>query len=314
MSRPLRIQFKNAYYHIMSRGDLKRKIFKRSSYKIKLIEKINEMCNKYNIECFAYCIMDNHYHLFVQTPDGNVSEAIKYLNESYANWYRALSQKPGHVFQGRFKSILVDHNNYSLMLVDYIHLNPVRAELVESPEDYKFSSMRYYIGKSSNMIEKLNRNFILYQFDTVLNKAVEKYHDHLKINLKIKDLNRNIYKSVAIGNQTFIEKIEEKIKKIPKDIELLSTNMNKSRYSDQILDLVKKEFKISEEDIFRKKRNNIFRKITIYLLKMHTRMKSEEIGKMFGIKGNSISSVVKSVRDMKNEDISLNKLLQRLKP
>ena len=90
--------------------------------------------------------------------------------------------------------------------------------------------------------------------------------------------------------------------------------MNKSRYSDQILDLVKKEFKISEEDIFRKKRNNIFRKITIYLLKMHTRMKSEEIGKMFGIKGNSISSVVKSVRDMKNEDISLNKLLQRLKP
>ena len=314
MSRPLRIQFKNAYYHVMSRGDLKRRIFKKSSFKLKFIEKINDMCNKFNVECFAYCVMDNHYHLFIQTPDGNISNAIKYLNESYANWYRVFSQKPGHVFQGRFKSVLVDHNNYSLTLVDYIHLNPLNAKIVDRPEDYRYSSLNYYLGKKRNNIEKLNRNFILFQFDSNLRIASKKYYEHLMKNSLCDDLKANTYKSIAIGNRDFIENIENKLKEIPKNIELLSTNMDKSRYPDEIIELVKKEFKITEEDIFKKKRNNFFRKITIYLLKIYTRMKSEEIGEMFDIKRNSVSSVVKSVRDTLNEDLSLEKLLQRLKP
>ena len=107
MSRPLRISYKNAFYQITSKGHRK-KIFYDDKDKRTFIHKLDETFQKYFITCYAYCLMDNHYHLFLKTTKPNISQALHYLNTSYANWFRIRYRLAGSVFQGRFKSILVD--------------------------------------------------------------------------------------------------------------------------------------------------------------------------------------------------------------
>ena len=129
MARALKLSFENAFYHIMARGQRKENIF--YSDKQILLDKKNEPFDKYSFICYVYCLMDNHYYLFIQTPLVNISESIYYLNISYANWLKAKYKPAGLVFQGRYKSILVDANTYALVLSTYIHLNPLRVGMVK---------------------------------------------------------------------------------------------------------------------------------------------------------------------------------------
>lgn len=123
MARPLRLKFENAVYHITARGNRKDDIFYSSQDKSNFIKKMNEMFEKYSFICYAYCLMNNHYHLFVKTSFANLSEGMHYFNTSYSNWFKAKYNIVGAVFQGRYKSILVDKDNYALVLSAYIHLN-----------------------------------------------------------------------------------------------------------------------------------------------------------------------------------------------
>ena len=145
MARALRLSFENAFYHITARGIRKENIFYSDKDKKVFLDKINETFEKYSFICYAYCLMDNHYHLFIQTPIANISEGMHYLNTSYANWFKAKYKLAGSIFQGRYKSILIDADSYALTLSAYIHLNPLRAGMVKKLEDYPFSSFLDYI-------------------------------------------------------------------------------------------------------------------------------------------------------------------------
>lgn len=130
MVRPLRLSFENAFYHITARGNRRDKIFYSDQDKKVFLKKLKETLIKYSIICYAYCLMDNHYHLFIKTPQPNLSQGIHYLNTSYANWFRSKYKIIGPILQGRFKSILVDADNYALILSAYVHLNPFQAEKI----------------------------------------------------------------------------------------------------------------------------------------------------------------------------------------
>jgi REP element-mobilizing transposase RayT len=121
MARPLRLSFENAFYHITARSNRREKIFYSEQDKKIFLKKLEEMLIKYSIICQAYCLMDNHYHLFIKTTQSNLSYGIHYLNNSYANWFRSKYKIIGPIFQGRFKSILVDADNYALVL-SWIHI------------------------------------------------------------------------------------------------------------------------------------------------------------------------------------------------
>jgi len=114
MARPLRLSYENACYHITARGNRREKIFYSDQDKKVFLEKLQKTLIKYSIICYAYCLMDNHYHLFIKTLQPNLSHGIHYLNASYANWFRNKYKIIGPIFQGRFKSILVDADNYAL--------------------------------------------------------------------------------------------------------------------------------------------------------------------------------------------------------
>jgi len=127
MSRPLRIEFDGAFYHITSRGNARKQIFADDDDRKIFLDILDKVNDKYNFLCHAYCLMDNHYHLLVETPDGNLSNGMRQLNGVYIQRYNRRNKKDGHVFQGRYKAILIQKETHFLEVCRYIVLNPVRA-------------------------------------------------------------------------------------------------------------------------------------------------------------------------------------------
>lgn len=160
MSRPLRIEYPGACYHVTSRGNEQKDIFGTRSDRKRFLEYLESASQRYNAVVHAYCLMSNHYHLLLETPSGNLSSIMHHINGAYTTYYNIKKSRAGHLFQGRFKAILIDAQSYLLELSRYIHLNPVRAKMVERPEQYEWSSYRCYIG-SVNPPEWLTTDFIL---------------------------------------------------------------------------------------------------------------------------------------------------------
>ncbi|MFQ6673753.1 MAG: transposase, partial [Fidelibacterota bacterium] len=130
MARPLRIEYPGAYYHVMNRGNAGENIFPGRDDKEKFLEYLAKAAEQYGIVVHTYCLMSNHYHLLMETPEANLSSAIQWLNVSYAVSYNRKHRRKGHLFGGRFKALLVDAEEYLTHLSRYIHLNPVRAKMV----------------------------------------------------------------------------------------------------------------------------------------------------------------------------------------
>ncbi|MDO8369425.1 MAG: transposase [Candidatus Nitrotoga sp.] len=142
MSRPIRIEFSNALYHVTARGDRREDIFEDDEDRQMFLSTLAQVITQFNWICHAWCLMDNHYHLLIQTPDGNLSKGMRQLNGIYTQASNRCHQRVGHLFQGRFKAILVDSDAYLLELTRYVVLNPVRAGMVKKPADWKWSSYR----------------------------------------------------------------------------------------------------------------------------------------------------------------------------
>ncbi len=161
MTRPLRIQYPGAWYHIMNRGRRREDIFSTDQDYITFIEVLKEAISLWNINIVAYCLMPNHYHLLLHTPEGNLSRCMRHINGVYTQRYNSKNRYDGQLFRGRYKSILLDSDNYITELVRYIHRNPLRAGMVDRLDDYVWSSHNGYISKSSKW-NWLNKEVFLY--------------------------------------------------------------------------------------------------------------------------------------------------------
>ena len=127
MSRPQRILYENAYYHVMNRGAGRRQIFHGREDREIFLQTLGEACHQFHVEIHAYCLMGNHYHLLIKTPQANLSRAMRHINGVYTQRYNRLNKTDGSLFRGRYKAILVDSDAYLLHLSKYIHLNPLSA-------------------------------------------------------------------------------------------------------------------------------------------------------------------------------------------
>lgn len=149
MSRPIRIEFPDALYHVTARGDTREDIFEDDQDRLMFLSTLGQVVEQFNWICHAYCLMGNHYHLLIQTPDGNLSKGMRQLNGVYTQASNRRYRRVGHLFQGRFKAILVDSDAYLLGLTRYVVLNPVRADMVKDPADWPWSSYRASVGLES---------------------------------------------------------------------------------------------------------------------------------------------------------------------
>ena len=306
MARPLRINFEDAVYHIIARGNRKEKIFNDDEDKQIFQQKMSKTFLKYSLICYAYCLLDNHYHLFLKTPQANISRAMHYLNAGYANYFSAKYRLYGPLFQGRYKSILVDQDQYSLVLSSYIHLNPYRAK-IKDWLSYPASSLPDYLGKRKPIIENLDTQFILKQFHPHLTHSHKLYLQYLQQNLNLKYPKEEVYHGIALGQEDFIKRIEKYISSYGKDREIQVTHAVFQSTPEKIITLICNTFQVNSEELLAKRRGNIYRLLAIYLIKNHTSLSLKEIGKIFSMDYTAVSQTARRFEAKISKDKSLKK-------
>ena len=174
MARPLRIEFAGAVYHVMSRGNARQEIVLDDADREKRLDWLRRTVETYGWRLHAFALMRNHDHLFFETPEPNLSAGMQYLNGSYTSYFNRRHARCGHLFQGRFKGHLIEEDGYFLEVSRYIHLNPVRAEVVTRPEQYPWSSYRGY-QRASRAMHWMTYDRVLGEFDTAPRLARRAY-------------------------------------------------------------------------------------------------------------------------------------------
>ena len=149
MARPLRIEFAGALYHVTSRGDRQESFYESDPDRERFLIVLPEVCVRYNWQCHACCLMDNHYHMLVETPDANLGKGMRQLNGVYTQAFNFTHRCVGHVFQGRYKAILIDKDSYLLELAQYIVLNPVCAQIVRSAGEWPYYAEQHRTRKQA---------------------------------------------------------------------------------------------------------------------------------------------------------------------
>lgn len=221
MARPLRIEYPEAVYHVTSRGNGRSKIFAGDQNRGKFLAVLDSVVTRYNWLCYTYCLMGNHYHLLIETPDTNLSIGMRQLNGVYTQSYNRRHKKTGHVFQGRYKAILIQKENHLIELCRYVALNPVRATMAERPEDWKWSSYAATCGLKKAS-EFLKVEWILGQFGDEVGTAQKRYKEFVIAGIQKESPWGEIQGQILMGKTGFIEKFngllvdKEKIKEIPR--------------------------------------------------------------------------------------------------
>jgi len=313
MSRPLRIEYENAFYHVIARGERRDSIFTCDSDKDKFLIKVGETAEKYQLLVHAYVLMDNHYHMLVETPRGNLSQAMHYLNASYGNWFRYKYQIVGSIFQGRFKAILVEKDEYLQNLSAYIHLNPVRAGIVTMPSLYGYSSYRFYSEKIKQPVF-LRTGDLLAMFNgkrSEYRKFVESYVKH---GIEI-DLDEIYGKNSLLGSESFMRMAFKKMKKVGEVLaEREQPDVREARLvnADDIIEIMIVDMRIVEEDLWKRRHGNVYRKLLIYGLRRHTANSLKEIGQIMKMDYSAVSALARRFeKDMRSNQNS-RRLAERL--
>jgi REP element-mobilizing transposase RayT len=313
MARPLRIEYPNAFYHVLSRGERKDNIFRSDRDRNIFIEKLSETCRKFSTIVHAYALMNNHYHLLIETPKANLSRSLHYLNASYANWFRKKYELVGSVFQGRYKAILVDKDSYLTLLSAYIHLNPCRAGVVKKPEDFKWSSYRYYMDKGS-VPEWINRQNILSGF--MNNQRLYREYVESQGRLGGKSDQKNLYgKNSILGGSEFVKVVMRKVKgKLSDNDKREIPHYKKLSYYSlvEIRDLIRNEYEIEDEDMMQKRKGNRWRRLFIYELWKYTEMSLKEIGELFRMDYSAVSQNVRRIDEEIRSKGEMKELVSRL--
>lgn len=280
MARPLRLEFENALYHITSRGNERKDIFIDDADYAKFFSYLEHVVLRYKPIVYCYCVMKNHYHLLIETPQPNLSRLMRDLNGAYTIYFNRRRKRSGHLFQGRYKAILVDRESYLLELSRYIHLNPVRAKIAKSPEEHKYSSVNYYFSDKQAPFW-LNTEFILSQFGNNKKDAREEYKKFVYRGISnIKDPLRDTYANTILGSSEFINKIKDDFlskRDIPEDISR-SKALRSGKNLSEIAELVLKHYN-TDLDALRKKggKDNQVKKLFVYLSRKYTDSGLEQI-------------------------------------
>jgi putative transposase len=292
MARPLRIEYEGAVYHVTARGNERRKIFFSKSDYDKFLHYVAEAKRKCGIKIHCYVLMSNHYHLVIETPEANISRAMHYINSSYTTYINIKRKRSGHLFQGRFKGIVVDRDNYLAELSRYIHLNPVRAKMVQKPEEYIYSSYKAYISKNVNNL--LTQNLILHTISNQESHARQEYRRFVEsaIGIELDNPLKDTYGGIILGKTEFIKETLRKVKETVLQVEEISNRKAlKSKYNmTELIEILADYFNVNKGEII-ESNNSDLRRIAIYLIKKNTGATNNKIGNYFG--GITYSAVAK---------------------
>ncbi|MBP1729764.1 MAG: hypothetical protein H6Q55_193 [Deltaproteobacteria bacterium] len=315
MSRPLRIEYPEAWYHVMNRGRRNEHIFLGSKDYVSFLDLLHETIATWNLRVAAYCLMPTHYHLLVQTPGANLSRCMRHIDGVYTQRFNRARETDGSLFRGRYKSIVVGGDSYLLQLVRYIHRNPLRAGLSDSLEKYPWTSHRAYLSdaESWNWIHKEPLLTMLSPNGRGRITAYRRFVGLEDPDTIIDLLERKKWPAI-LGPQRFINKTREKFfsgnvhEEIPQSRELAPT-------LDTIRITVCASYRISEGDLERSRRGtwNEARNVAIYLTRRLRGETLSRIGEYYQMsRYSSVSSVIQRMKRLMDTDQALKKKVGRI--
>ena len=218
MARPLRLEYEGAVYHVTTRGNAGTKMFRDGIDQVRFLEILGGVVERFGWICHAYCLMTNHYHLLIETPRPNLSRGMQHLNGVYTQWFNHRHLRSGHLVQGRFKSIVVEKESHLLELARYIVLNPVRAKMVRSAKDWRWSSYRATAGQIDPP-GFLAVDWLLSQFADDCSVAIRAYRDFVKQGKGI-DVWENLTAGTLMGSGDFVQSLKPLLRDVEENREI----------------------------------------------------------------------------------------------
>ncbi|RLA19747.1 MAG: addiction module toxin RelE [Gammaproteobacteria bacterium] len=207
MARPLRIEYAGALYHVTSRGDRREDIYFEDDDREIWLALFAQVCSRFNWRCHAWCLMDNHYHIVIETIEGNLSQGMRQLNGVYTQQSNRKHGLFGHLFQGRYKAILVEKDSYLLELSRYVVLNPIRAGIVKNMGDWQWSSYPAMIGDRLAP-EWLETDWLLSQFGKSRKVARNHYINFVREGIGLPPVWKALKSQIYLGDKDFVENMQ----------------------------------------------------------------------------------------------------------
>ncbi len=289
MARPLRIEYPGAWYHVMNRGANRNRIFSQDEDYERFLKVLQEACSLFNVYISAYCLMCNHYHIVVNTPEGNLSRFMRHVNGVYTQRYNISHKRDGALFRGRYKALLIQVEEYLTQVVKYVHLNPLKAKVVNNLKAYKWSSHPLYLkGKTIN--EFIDISNMLAYFSNRKKDAIKEYKEFMDTDIDDEVLRFYSKKnqSSILGDNRFVEMVKRRFVKDDKKSNL-EIKEKRMILGEGKVKTINKEicniFKIDKRILFQTKRGkqNIPRLFAISLTRELSGLSFPEIAERYKI-------------------------------
>lgn len=300
MARQVRIELEGAYYHVLSRGNNRCDIFKTDTDRTDFLELLSELSERFKIEIHAYVLMNNHYHLLIRTIKPNLSKAMQWFGTAYTRRFNLKNRQSGHVFQGRFRNIIIENDAYLMRLSLYIHRNPLRARMVKRLADYKWSSYQYYAYNKKHPLW-LKTGPILSKVSSAKDKHRVYRNKAQQYSDESESVHENLKFGFIYGSQEFTEHIKNTyLSEKPHD-EL--PQLNRILRETDPKTLIDKAAKLLNCDIdyYRESgrltgENRDKRDAIVYLLWATGRYSNQKIGDLMGLTYSSVSRRIKNAK------------------
>lgn len=320
MARPIRIEYENAFYHVTSRGNARCRIYRDDFDRDMFLDIVKTAHSRFNFIIHAFVLMGNHYHLLVETPHANLSASMHHINGVYTQAYNRRHRVVGHLFQGRYKAIVVDREAHYLELIRYIHLNPWRAKMVKRVGDFKYSGHRAIIDKewARRWEDWYDREAILKEFGHRDGDATERYCEFVNAGKGMESPLENAIGGYALGDRDFANWLWERFIDGKDSSELSgSRHLRGGVLLDDVVSVVSREFGVARGDVFRSDRGkagvNLRRGAALYILNRHSGMTQAEIGRHAGkMSRAAVSEAVRNFEKTLIEDAGAKRIYERL--
>ena len=315
MSRPLRIEFPDAWYHVLNRGRRRESIFRDTKDYQTFLQTVQETCEFWHLRVAAYCLLSNHYHLLVQTPNANLSRCMRHIDGVYTQRFNRRHGHDGPLFRGRYKALLIEADPYLLQLVRYIHRNPVEAGLTQTLEDYPWSSHQGYLSRSSKW-KWLYKDLVWEMLAANSSARIEAYRKFV-LQEDSKELRQFFSRKrwpFFLGSEQFIARVRGRFfsKKIDTEV---PQRKELAPALDLLIGAVSRSYRVERKDLFYSRRGheNEARNVAIYLARRLRGDRLREIGEEFKIgRDSTVSSIVERMKVRIGSDERLRKRVDHL--
>ncbi len=297
MSRPLRLEYPGALYHVTCRGNAKSAIFLNDDDRVEFIRLLKDEVIQQGWVCYAWCQMDNHYHFLIETPEGNLSRGMQRLNGRYTQCFNRSHGRCGHVFQGRYKAILVERESHLLELCRYVVLNPVRAGIVDDVSDWPWSSYHNTIcvDQDYNWVA-VDR--VLEMFSTEGDMAIQRYKDFVTEGIEAKGPWSELRGQIYLGGDEFLARSKVLISGMQIDVDIPSAQSHPERPTqDQVLRDVSRVYGVDMEEIMDRRNHPDAYRTVVFLLRRACNMSLKDVAKFAGVSPGRVSQIQKQVSE-----------------